>query len=125
MTERASSLTQNINIALSLGGLIVWLSISMLTDKREAWDSDLFWFMGVPLMILLNAVASFLDPSQIVLKGILSVSLQPVAMIFQTGEIGSMLPLGLILFGFMGLFYSVGGVVGSFVKRNFFSTPEA
>ncbi len=116
--------TVKINIALALGGLIVWLLISMMADRREAWDSDLFWSLGMPLMLCLNAVAAFVDPSHVILKGMLSVVLQPVAMVFQSGEIGSMLPLGLILFGFMGLFCTIGGVVGAFIKKQFFLSRE-
>ncbi|MBI2427670.1 MAG: hypothetical protein HYV29_02540 [Ignavibacteriales bacterium] len=116
--------TLKINTALALGGLIVWVLISMMTNRREAWDSDLFWSLGVPLMLLMNVVAAFVDPSKVVLKGMLSVVLQPVAMIVMAGEIGSMFPLGLILFGFMGLFYSVGGAIGAFFKKQFFTSRK-
>ncbi len=122
MAEYTFDRTLKVNAALSFGGLIIWLLISMTTNRREAWDSDVFWSLGVPLMLLLNAVAAFLDPSKIVLKGMLSIALQPVAMIIMAGEIGSMFPLGLILFGFMGLFYSVGGAIGAFLKKQFFSS---
>lgn len=72
-------------------------------------------------MLAVNAAASFADPRQPVIKGLVSVSLQPVAMICAAGEIGSMLPLGLIVFAMLGLIYSAGGFAGLFVKKRFFT----
>lgn len=114
-----------INLALALAGMFVWILISLMTDRREAWDSEVFWSLGVPLMMALNAVTAFLDPNKVAVKGIVSVALQPAAMMVQAGEIGSMFPMGLVVFAFLGLFYSIGGVVGAYVKRQFFTTQES
>ena len=108
-------------VALALGGLAVWVLITELTHRREAWDAGEFWSMGVPAILLMNAVAGFLEPRKLMLKGIISVSLQPLAMTVKAGEIGSMFPFGLIVFLVLGLFFSAGGAVGAFVKRNFFT----
>ncbi|HBA59795.1 MAG TPA: hypothetical protein DCZ92_03040 [Elusimicrobia bacterium] len=110
-----------VSIMLSLGGLAVWVLITALTHKREAWDSGLFWSMGVPAILLMNAIAGFLEPERIVLKGIISVSLQPVAMTVKAGEIGSMFPMGLIVFVILGLFFSIGGGAGVVIKNAFFA----
>lgn len=110
-----------ISVILALGGLAVWVLITSLTHRREAWDSGAFWSMGVPAILLMNAVAGFLEPERIMLKGIISVSLQPVAMTVKAGEIGSMFPFGLVVFLVLGLFFSVGGVAGAFIKRKFFA----
>ena len=92
-----------------------------MTERREAWDSEVFWQLGTPLMLLLNAIAGFLDPKKIIVKGLISVSLQPVIMMAQNwGDFG-LFPLGLIFFVFLGMFYSIGGAAGTFVKNKFFS----
>jgi CDP-diglyceride synthetase len=109
-----------VNTALAVGGMIVWIVIAMITGQNEPWDTDLFWSYGLSTMLALNAIAAFIDPVQRVLKGIWSVALQPVALAFMSGEVGSMFPLGLIVFLVLGLGYSLGGVLGSFVKRRFF-----
>ena len=111
-------------ISLALVGMLVWIGISLSTNKREAWDSEIFWSFGFPMMLLINAIACFIHPHNVMLKGISSVSLQPLAMIILAGEIGSMFPLGIIVFGFMGLLFSLGGVVGSFLKIKFFSQQD-
>lgn len=70
-------------------------------------------------MLTINAVAGFIEPKKVVLKGIISVSLQPVALIVLAGEIGSVFPLGLILFLFLGWVYSIGGLVGAYLKTRY------
>lgn len=112
-----------ISLLLAFCGLAVWLLITSLTGRREAWDSPYFWRCGVPAMLLLNAAAGFLEPERIKLKGLISVSLQPVAMTVKAGEIGSMFPFGLVVFLALGLLYSAGGGAGAFVKHKFFSPP--
>ncbi|MBI4350616.1 MAG: hypothetical protein HY550_04190, partial [Elusimicrobia bacterium] len=66
-------------VSLALCGLAIWLLITSLTNRREAWDSVYFWRFGVPGMLAINAIAGFLEPERIKLKGLISVSLQPVA----------------------------------------------
>ena len=112
-----------IAFALAVCGLAVWVLITSLTNKKEAWDSAVFWRFGVPAMLAMNAAAGFLEPERIMLKGLLSVCLQPVAMMARSGEIGSMFPLGLMVFFVMGLLFSVGGAAGALVKKKFFSPP--
>lgn len=106
---------------LAIVGMVVWVAISLSTNKKEAWDTEIFWSIGFPLMLLFNAIAGFIDPKKVMMKGLISVSLQPIAMMVDAGEIGSMFPLGIIVFGFMGMLFSLGGVVGSFLKIKFFS----
>ncbi len=113
-----------VSVLLALGGMAVWTLITTLTHKREAWDSGLYWQFGVPAMLLMNAAAGFVEPRRIKLKGLLSVSLQPVAMMVKSGEIGSMFPLGLIVFLVLGLLFSAGGAAGAFVKNKFFTPPD-
>ncbi|MCK9408930.1 MAG: hypothetical protein WCX28_04725 [Bacteriovoracaceae bacterium] len=109
-----------VNTALAVSGMIVWIVISMITEKDEPWDADLFWSYGTFSMLGINAIAAFVDPHGIIPKGMISVSLQPVALMFVAGEIGSMFPLGVIVFGILGLLYSIGGLAGAFLKNQFF-----
>ena len=103
-----------------MSGLGVWLVISAITRRREAWDSGVFLSFGVPVMLLLNAAAGFVEPERIRLKGLISVSLQPAAMMVKAGEVGSMFPLGLMMFLILGLLYSAGGAAGAFIRNRFF-----
>jgi hypothetical protein len=122
MNSKIQTTTARIHILLAVSGFAVWLLISTLSTRREAWDDSVFWLIGVPLMLILNAVAGYIEPKKVVLKGIISVSLQPVAMVIIAGEIGSLFPLGLILFLFLGWVYSIGGLVGAYIKTRSLST---
>ena len=113
-----------VSILLALSGLAVWVLITTLTNRREAWDSVYFWRYGVPAMLLLNAAAGFIEPERIKLKGLISVSLQPVAMTVKAGEIGSMFPFGLVVFLLLGLLFSAGGAAGAFIKNKFFAAQD-
>ena len=113
-----------VSILLALSGLAVWVLITTLTNRREAWDSVYFWRYGVPAMLLLNAAAGFIEPERIKLKGIIPGSLQPVAMTVKAGEIGSMFPFGLVVFLLLGLLFSAGGAAGAFIKNKFFAAQD-
>lgn len=113
----------SVPVALALGGLAVWVAITSLSGRREAWDSVYFWRYGVPAMLLMNAAAGFIEPERIKLKGIISVSLQPVAMTVKAGEIGSMFPFGLAVFLVLGLLFSAGGGAGAFIRNKFYTAP--
>ncbi|OGS10711.1 MAG: hypothetical protein A2234_08720 [Elusimicrobia bacterium RIFOXYA2_FULL_58_8] len=91
-----------------------------LGGRREAWDSPVFWTIGLPALLLMNAIAGFIEPDRIILKGISSVCLQPVAMMVKSGEVGSMFLPGLMLVLVQGLFFSIGGGAGALIKNKFF-----
>ncbi|MBI4801755.1 MAG: hypothetical protein HY796_04435 [Elusimicrobia bacterium] len=110
-------------VILALCGFAAWLLISSAFNLREAWDGPGFapYFI---LMLMMNAAAGFIEPEKIIRKGILSVSLQPLAIFVISGEIGSLFPLGLIAFLALGLFFSAAGGAGAFIKKKFFA-PES
>jgi len=89
-------------------------------NLREAWDGRGFgpYFIS---MLLLNAAAGFMEPERIMLKGLFSVVLQPLAIFVKSGEIGSMFPFGLVAFFVLGLLFSIAGALGAFVRKKFFA----
>lgn len=100
---------------LAAAGFTVWFAVSSIYNLREAWDGP--GFLPYTLsMIALNAAAGFIQPRRLMLKGILSVALQPVAIFIRSGEIGSMFPLGLAAFLLLGLLFSVAGKAGALIK---------
>jgi hypothetical protein len=48
--------------AAALSGLVVCLAISITTGRREAWDSGVYFAIGIPLMCVLIAAISYLFP---------------------------------------------------------------
>jgi hypothetical protein len=48
----------------ALIGLVVCLFISVVTGRNEAWDSPLYFSLGIPVMCLAIIVISFLIPEK-------------------------------------------------------------
>ncbi|WP_158512981.1 hypothetical protein [Flavisolibacter tropicus] len=40
-----------ISIILSVIGLAVWISIGLISNKVEAWDSNLYYLAGLPTQV--------------------------------------------------------------------------
>ena len=59
-------------VILGLFGFTVWIGLSLLvgataeigSGAREAWDSGLYFYLGVPLMALAVGFAAFMRPSR-------------------------------------------------------------
>ena len=90
-------------------GVAVEIIISEMGQRRESWDSPYYWTFGVPAMIAGAVICGFLAR-----RGRVSIGYGPflgqlITMVVRTGG-GSMLPLGIIFSGFIGL----SGVAAAF-----------
>lgn len=47
-----------------LGGLLVCLAISMATGRREAWDSEAYFYLGIPIMCAVIFVIGYRFPDR-------------------------------------------------------------
>jgi hypothetical protein len=43
----------------AVAGALVWVEASVLSGRREAWDSSLYWTMGYPVAIALGGVIGY------------------------------------------------------------------
>ncbi len=61
-----------LGIGLAVAGLLVWIALSRVDGSgasaaafhREAWDTDAYFYAGVPVMALAVGVAGFLRPER-------------------------------------------------------------
>jgi hypothetical protein len=90
-------------------GVAVEIIISQRGQRRESWDSPYYWTFGVPAMIAGALICSFLARRSRVSIGYAPFLAQLITMVVRTGG-GSMLPLGIIFSGFIGL----SGVAAAF-----------
>ena len=90
-------------------GVAVEIIISQMGQRRESWDSPYYWTIGVPAMIAGALICGFLARRSRVSIGYAPFLGQLIAMVVRTGG-GSMLPLGIVFSGFIGL----SGVVAAF-----------
>jgi hypothetical protein len=93
-------------------GVAVEIIISQIGQRRESWDSPYYWTFGVPAMIAGALISGFLARRSRVIIGYAPFLGQLIAMVVRTGG-GSMLPLGVIFSGIIGLSGVAAASVGA------------
>lgn len=86
-----------------VAGATLWLLASLLTGKREPWDSSSYWTIVYPLGLAASAWLGYRYPDRAWLWPVLVFVAQFFAMCVRNGELGNLWPLGLALFAFMSL----------------------
>ncbi len=89
-------------IAAAAGGALIWVLISTASGKREAWDSELYFSIGMPAVCLLAALLGFLEPKRTWRWGAAPLAGQFLAMLVMVGP-GNLLPLGMIVFAVLAI----------------------
>jgi len=92
-------------------GMAVELAIALVDHQREAWDSSDYWTLGIPAMVLAALICGFFARRNWVRIGYAPFLGQLVTMTIRAG-IGSMLPLGVIFMGILGLSGALAALVG-------------
>ena len=99
--------------AAGFGG---WIVVSNISHRREAWDSGLYWSGFIPLLFLLSAILGFLSPRRSWHWGLWMAGGQ-LTIMFLLDPSGSLLPLGVILFGVLGGVIGVPGLIAAQFRR--------
>jgi hypothetical protein len=74
-------------------GVLLELGVAALSGGREAWDSPLFWTLGLPAALLVSAAVGFLGRRKDWLWTFAIVPAQVTTMMLRNGEIGGLWPL--------------------------------
>jgi hypothetical protein len=99
-------------------GASIWLVISWVTGKQEAWDSSYYFLYGIPIMMLMAGTLGFILPIRPWRWGITIVFSQALILILQK-PMGNLLPLGLVLFGMLSLPVILAAYLGAFARNKF------
>ena len=89
-------------IGAAAGGALIWVLIATASGKKEAWDSELYFAVGMPAVCLLAALLGFLEPKRTWRWGAAPLAGQFLAMLLMVGP-GNLLPLGIIVFGVLAV----------------------
>ena len=116
MFTREERLTYGI---LFMTGAFVEVVISTTTGVRESWDTDIYWSVGLPVMIAANGIAGYCGEGKSIFHGIIIVAGQCIAMMVVTGEIGSLIVPGIILSLLLGTIVSIGSYAGKALQNYF------
>ncbi len=83
-------------------GILVWMVVSMVSHKREAWDSQWYFMVGVPVVCVVSAILGYVEPNRSWRWGAAPLAGQFVWMLLTEGP-GNLLPLGVIVFGILAI----------------------
>jgi hypothetical protein len=68
-------------------GVALELTVELMTGRREAWDSDVFWTLGVPIAALISVLAGFMSQGRDWLWAAALVPAQVTTMMVTSGDI--------------------------------------
>lgn len=94
----------------------MWVGISMVSGRREAFDSALYYQIGMPVICLASAVLGFLEPRKSWRWGALPICGQFFWLLITQGP-GNLLPLGMIAFSILSIPSIISARIGAFVGR--------
>jgi peptidoglycan/LPS O-acetylase OafA/YrhL len=97
-------------------GAALWLMLAAFGGRVEAWDSPLYFPVGMPLAILLAGMLGMMWPRRAWRWGGWLMGGQAAALLLSAGP-GSLLPLGAILFAVLALPCMLAAAVGGWLRR--------
>lgn len=93
-----------------IGGAAIWIAVAQNTGRREAWDSGVYFSVGIPAVCLLAVALAFVEPLRPWRWGVLPMLGQLLWLLVSEGP-GNLLPLGIVLFAVL----SVPSVVAAWI----------
>lgn len=97
-------------------GMTVWIAVSALSGRREAWDSSLYFSAGMPIICGGSMALAFFEPARFWRWGVVPFAGQFVWMLVSQGP-GNLLPLGIVAFGIFSLPAVLAARAGAFLAR--------
>lgn len=109
-TRTAALLAVAVGVALE-----VWVSLA--TGRREAWDSGVYWSVGLPIAILVAGGIGYLSRGRGWLAAALIAPGQVLAMAYRSGSSPTLWPLTLALACLLGLPFALVAWGGQRLRR--------
>jgi hypothetical protein len=97
-------------------GAAGWITISQMTHRREAWDSELYFSWFLPSVALIVAALAFFAPERAWRWAFVPFAAQAVVA-FGQNPTASLLPMGLVVFAFYGALCLLPVAVGTRLRR--------
>ena len=98
------------------GGAVIWALVAAAAGKEEAWDSDMYFSIGIPVTCLISLVFGFVQPIRPWRWGIAPFAGQLIWILLTQG-FGNLLPLGMILFGVLSVPSIITANIGAFIAN--------
>jgi hypothetical protein len=106
-------------IALVVGAA-VWIVVSRATGRAEAWDSDAYFSLGIPVVCFAALLLGMVQPLHAWRWGVMPFVGQLVTLLASQG-VGNLLPLGIIVFAILAVPGVLAARAGAFIRRKWLS----
>jgi hypothetical protein len=107
-------LSTRTSIALSIAiGVCLELGIHLASGRREAWDSSLYWTLGLPAAGLASLALGFFSASRNWASTVLVAPAQVLTMMIRSAEIGGFWPLTIVLSAILSAPFLLAAFIGS------------
>ena len=100
-------------VACASSGILVWIVVSAVSGKSEAWDSSWYFAAGYPLVCAVSMALGFIAPVRSWRWGLIPFVAQFLWMLLTEGP-GNLMPLVIVMFGVLSLPAIAAARVGSF-----------
>lgn len=100
-----------------LAGILVWVMVSLVSGRREAWDSSLYFQIGLPALCLTSAVMGYVAPRRAWRWGAVPLAAQTAWMLVTLG-LGNLWPLGLVAGGVLAVPPILASRFGAFLSHS-------
>jgi hypothetical protein len=110
--------------AALLSGTFVWIALSVTTGRKEAWDSPLYFSVGIPIVCAVSMVLAFFSPARSWRWGITPTAGQFLWMLVSQGP-GNLLPLGIVAFGVLSVPSIITASIGCYFGRKRAAASES
>jgi len=103
-------------IALVIGAAS-WFLVAHFTNRREAWDSELYFSVVMPALALVSGGLAFIVPERPWRWAFAPFTGQALAAFVQNPT-ANLLPMGLIVFAFFGACCLIPAYLGAALRRS-------
>lgn len=100
----------------ALCGAAIWIAISLVSGRAEAWDSGLYFSVGIPAVCLVSLAFALFEPARWWHWGVLPLFGQFVWMLLSQGP-GNLLPLGIVVFAVLSIPSIITARIGASIAR--------
>ena len=101
-------------VAAALCGAAIWIAITLVSGRVEAWDSALYFSVGIPAVCVVSLAFARFDPARWWRWGVLPLAGQFVWMLLSRGP-GNLLPLGIVAFAVLSIPSLIAARIGAFI----------
>ena len=104
------------SLTAAVVGVATWVYVSRVSDRREAWDSEIYFTQALPVIALVAAAVAFQVPQRPWRWAMIPFAAQALVMVVQD-PLGNLLPLGLIMFAIFGGVCAIPAVIAASLSR--------